>query len=188
MNTLYDGSIITVQGMNFKVSLVRDDDMGFPWENEDGHGEVSQWTRRSKAPGEMTLCEAQGMRRYYDFQSAVKLARQDRWNTAPYNWRTKGEQAHQSAMADFDYLRRFCTGDWEYVNVGVSLLDDNDDLMDYPEAEFIGGVEYDPRDSIYVRQVAEDLANQIIETQRRMFIIEPQDEIGDNQDMNQIAA
>lgn len=189
MNKIYDGSIIEVQGMHFKVSIPRDDDMGFPWEEQDGHGEVSEWTRRSKAPGEMTLCEDRGMRRYYDFQGAVKKAREEGWNTAPYHWPTKGEQAHQSALADFEYLRRFCTGDWEYVNVGVTLLDDSDDLMDYPETKYLGGVEYDPSNSSYVREIAEELAQQIIAQQERLFaVIEPHEEIGGEPDFSQVAA
>ena len=190
-NTLYDGSIITVQGMNFKVSIIRDDDMDFPWEEHDGHGAVSEWTRRAKRPGEMTLCAASGMRRYYDFQGAVQLARKDGWNCAPYHWAwaTKGEQAHQSALADFDYLRRYCTGDWEYVSVGVTLLDDSDELMDYPETEYLGGVEYDPRDTSYVREIAEELAERIIDRQARLFaVIEPHEEIGSEPDVTQVAA
>lgn len=102
MSRLYDGSIITVDGMNFRVSITHDDDMGPPWEECEGHGPVSNWERRSKAPGEMILCEDRGCKRFYDFQETVKIARRDGWGTAG-EFRMKGEQANAAALADFEY-------------------------------------------------------------------------------------
>jgi hypothetical protein len=176
---LYDGSIIEVQGMNFKVSLTHDSDAGPPWEECDGHGPVSDWERRDKAPGEMILWEDRGSRRFYDFQEAVKQAKREGWNTAPYTFRTRGEQAHMSALADFEYLRRWCADQWEYVVLCVSLLDDSDEEMG--ESEYLGGVEYDPSDTSYVQEWAEELAGQIINRISCLFeTIEPHEELSDD--------
>lgn len=67
----------------FRVSLPRDDDRGAPWDETPGHGPVSDWTRRQKAPGELVLCEDRGSRRYYDFAEACRIARRDDWGFLP---------------------------------------------------------------------------------------------------------
>lgn len=54
-----------------------------PWEECDGHGPVSDWTSRAKLPGELVLSVDRNMRRYYDFATACKMARQDGWGYAP---------------------------------------------------------------------------------------------------------
>ena len=107
----------------FRIEWVYDHDSDPPWDREDGHGPVSDWEHRSKRPGEMVLNSDRGSHRFYDFAEAVKLARKDGWNTAPFNWRTDGARAHAAALADFDYLRRFCTDQWHYCGIVVTLLD-----------------------------------------------------------------
>lgn len=181
MSRLYDGSIIEVQGMNFKVTLIHDDDMAPPWDECEGHGPVSNWERRSKGAHEMILCEDGGCKRFYDFQESVKIAKREGWNTAPYTWKTKGEQANAAALADFEYLRRWCSGQWEYVILGVSLLDEGD--LEMGETEYLGGVEYDPDDTSYVSEMAEELAEQIINRLDYLFaVIEPHEEIDGQED------
>ena len=178
---LYNGSIIEVQGMNFKITLEHDSDAGPPWEECDGHGPVSDWERRDKSPGEMILAEDCGCKRFYDFQEAVKQAKREGWRTAG-EFRTKGEQATAAALADFEYLRRWCEDQWEYVILDVSLLDEDDEEMGEPE--YLGGVEYDPRDTSYAMEIAEDLARQVIARISCMFeeVIEPHEEIGSEQE------
>jgi hypothetical protein len=128
----------------------------------------------------MILCEDRGCKRFYDFQAAVKQAKCEGWNTAPYTFRTKGEQAHAAALADFEYLRRWCADQWEYVLLGVDLLDDDGDSMH--EWEHIGGVEYDPSNTSYAMELAEDLARQVIARISCMFeeVIEPHEELSDD--------
>jgi len=108
--------------MSFRVEWVYDHDCDPPWDREDGHGPVSDWEHRSKRPGEMILNSDRGSHLFYNFAEAVKLARKDGWNTAPYNWPSRGAQAHAAALADFDYLRRFCTDQWHYCGIVVTLL------------------------------------------------------------------
>lgn len=71
-------------GLRVVVTVHADDDAQAPWDREDGHGEVSDWTRRDKEPGERVLCEDRGAKRFYDFAGAVKLARRDGWGVSPY--------------------------------------------------------------------------------------------------------
>lgn len=109
--------------MSFRLEWVYDHDSDAPWDREDGHGPVSDWEHRSKRPGEMILNSNRGSHRFYDFAQAVKTARVEGWNTAPYDWPSKGAQAHAAALADFDYLRRFCNDQWHYCGIVVTLLD-----------------------------------------------------------------
>ena len=113
--------------MSFRIEWVYDHDCDPPWDREDGHGPVSDWEHRSKRPGEMILNSNRGSHRFYDFAEAVKLARKDGWNTAPFDWPTNGARAHAAALADFDYLRRFCNDQWHYCGIVVTLLDADGD-------------------------------------------------------------
>ena len=42
-------------GWTFAAEVHRDDSFGAPWLEHDGHGEVTDWTTRDKAPGELVL-------------------------------------------------------------------------------------------------------------------------------------
>jgi hypothetical protein len=132
------------EGHQFKVAAYRDEGMGAPWDEHDGHGPVSEWTSRDKRPGELVLNETRGSRRYYDFQEAVKIAKRDGWNVKPYNWPTKGRQAHEAAMADFQYLKGWCSDEWCWIWIEVQLLDDSGDAIEMDEASAtLGGIESD---------------------------------------------
>ncbi len=149
-------------GRTFAVRLEHDDVRGPPWNREDGHGPVSDWKRaRShrhgtfvKSPGEMILHEDCGSFRTYDFQEACRIARRDGWgdverlpgwNAATFRKMFPGDTParHRSprAYADFDRLRRWCNGDWHYVGVVVTLLDEEGDETD--EVESLWGIESD---------------------------------------------
>ena len=110
------------KGRTYSVTIERDYDHGHPWDEECGHGPVSEWTTRPKHPGELILCEERGKRRYYDFAEACRIALADGWDAEPYNTGTKRQQATRAAMADFDTLRRYAKDDWYYVGVVVTQL------------------------------------------------------------------
>ncbi|WP_052007096.1 hypothetical protein [Burkholderia paludis] len=76
---IYDGEVIEKEGYVFKVFLRDDCDNGEPWKNFDGHGPVSEWTRRDKRPGERILNTDSGSKRFYDVQEANKIAKRDGW-------------------------------------------------------------------------------------------------------------
>lgn len=127
-----------------------------PWDNEDGHGPVSEWrSKDSKAPGEMVLAEDRGHCLFYDFAAAVRLARKDRWDSPPYKTGTPGERAHRAAMADFERMRRFAAGDWQYIGVTVEVSRAGDVAAD----DSLWGIE---SDGDYWREHAADTANWII--------------------------
>lgn len=76
-------STVDIDGFTLTATIERDNYMGAPWDNDDGHGPVSGWTSRSKRAGEIVLNEDRGQHRFYDFQEAVKLAKKDGWGWLP---------------------------------------------------------------------------------------------------------
>lgn len=66
------------------ATIHSDDDTTPPWDREDGHGEVSEWTGRDKLPGELVLCDERGRKRFYDYAAAVKTARAEGWGPPTY--------------------------------------------------------------------------------------------------------
>lgn len=82
--------IIELQGIRFLVQTERDEDHGAPWDEECGHGPVSDWTTRHKRSGELELSDGtRGLFRYYDFQEACKIARRDGWGFLPGTLKTE---------------------------------------------------------------------------------------------------
>lgn len=77
----------TVEG--FTLTIEHDELHCAPWENEDGHGPVSDWTTRAKRPGELILSSARGRHCYYDFAEACRIACRDGWGFLPGNFRTE---------------------------------------------------------------------------------------------------
>lgn len=154
-------------GHKFRIEFHADSDAAPPWKNEDGHGPVSDWKRHAfgmgskppKAPGEMILVWDYGSFRTYDFSEAVKIAKRDGWNAAPYrDDETAGERAHKAALSDFKRLRDWCNGRWSYVGIEVFLLDDFGD--DMSESESLWGVESDGY--AYHEEVARELAEELL--------------------------
>jgi hypothetical protein len=86
---------------------IEHDDSGFaPWENDCGHGPVSDWERRDKLPGEMILNEDRGSKRFYDFAEACRMARKDKWGFLPGELQTRKVFGRWHAWIDGRYLRR----------------------------------------------------------------------------------
>lgn len=73
----------TFKRKTFNVSIEIDDYSGAPWQEEDGHGPVTDWTRNAKRPGEVVIASDRGFHRYYDFQEACQIARRDGWGWLP---------------------------------------------------------------------------------------------------------
>ena len=150
---------ITINERRYTVAIESDYDQTAPWDIEDGHGPVTDWTRNSKAPGEMVLSEDRGSKRYYDFAEACRIAKRDGWSTAAIEARkangervTAKEQASAAATADYERLRGWCNDDWQYVAVIVT---------DDESGEFasLGGIESDCGD--YLAEVAQELAEEL---------------------------
>lgn len=147
------------EGTSFHVEIL-EDDCEPPWEHSDGHGPVSEWTSRSKCPGEWILDEDGIVKRYYDFEDAMRIAKRDGLDAPPYGVGTKGERALRAVTADFEHLRRWCKGDWKYVCLHVML---SDAMYD----SYLGCVEYDYSSDGYWMDEAKVMASEILEEVRR---------------------
>ena len=171
---LYDGATFTHRGHTFRVRFPHDADHGAPWEECDGHGPVSDWTRRDKRPGERILIEDHGSRRYYDVAEALQIARRDGWNTlsipAPAGGETPRQQAARAVEADYAFLRGWCRDDWQYVGVVVCLEDDDD-----TQQASLWGIESDADD--YLTETAYELADEIM---ARIEVEQPDAQLSEN--------
>lgn len=163
-------------GFTFTATLHADDDADAPWDREDGHGTVSDWSTRSKAPGELVLCSDGRSRRFYDFAEACATALRDGWG-APvdpdtyaakdFPAQTARARAARAAWADFDRLRKWCAGHWNYVGVAVTVTRDVDgEAIDLTGAyDFaLWGIESDA--GAYLAEVATDLAREALDAAR----------------------
>jgi hypothetical protein len=155
----HDWEAFEHNGRRFARRTERDDDHGAPWEECDGHGPVSEWTSRDKRPGEMTLCEDRGRRRYYDFREACKIARADGRDAPPYREGTKRQRAARAALADYEYLRRWCNDVWCYVGVIVAPVCPCCGDVNESESQSVWGIESDSAE--YLIEVSQELAEEI---------------------------
>jgi hypothetical protein len=147
----------------YRLNLEDDADAPAPWDNEDGHGPVSGWERRSKRPGEMILNSDRGSHRFYDFQEAIKIARRDDWNSCNVATKdaTKGQLRTDAVYADFERLRAWCRDEWRYVGVIVTPLSDNPEQDDETPTDYayaVWGIESDCSD--YIKETALELAGE----------------------------
>lgn len=74
-------------GFTLHATIEPDTEYGTPWDNEDGHGPVSDWTTRDKLPGELILSNDRSSKRFYDFAEACRMARRDGWGFLPAPFR-----------------------------------------------------------------------------------------------------
>lgn len=124
-------------GYQVELEILLDDCSEAPWDWSDGHGPVSEWTTRSKAPGEWVLCEDRRSKRYYDAAAAQKQAVEDGWDSPPYGEGTKRARAARAVLVDFKYLKGWCAGDWCFVTLHVTVSRNEEEIAD----EYLGGVE-----------------------------------------------
>lgn len=147
-------------GRTYSVTIEPDYYSGAPWDEECGHGPVSDWTTRAKEPGELVLAQDRGSFRYYDFAEACRIAMRDGWDAEPYNrgQETKGQQAAKAARADFERLRQWCNDQWHYVGVVVTAKCECCGHFS-GESASLWGIESDAGD--YLEDVARELAREI---------------------------
>jgi hypothetical protein len=167
MITLETRTHTAPSGRAYLVEVVQDDSLGYPWEENDGHGSIRQAHVRfggdpDKRPGEVVIHTGSSRAWLYDFAAAVKTARADGWGAADCRPdMTPGQRAAQAAKDDMAYCRGWLTGDRCYVGVCVHALDADGEPQDAP-AGFINclwGVEYgyDKDSKAYVAGVALEL-------------------------------
>lgn len=139
----------TYNDRTFRAEIVYDDDT-CPWDDMTPLGDVSDWTRDAKGPGQIILVQDRsGHRRYYNFAQAVARGRAEGMS---------GERAAFAAQREYEYFRRWCNDDWHYVGVVVfPLTDRGDELRSYSDS--LWGIESDATD--HINEVALDLAYNI---------------------------
>lgn len=161
-----DGDTIEAEfsGFRFVATVHHDSDIGAPWEESDGHGPVSDWTRRDKLPGELVLSKGYGTKRFYDFAEACRIARRDDWGCI--GDRMEGESARayaaRAARHDFEVLRAWCNDEWAWCGIAVQVFDENDDELT-GEYEFaLWGIEmnYPGSENSYLLDVANELVGE----------------------------
>jgi hypothetical protein len=160
-------------GLTFRVTVEHDSDHGAPWEECEGHGPVSEFRRHyrgdtDKRPGEVVLHSDGRSSIFYDWQEATRIAKRDGWGLGDAEMEklaaklkrapTRGEIVAEAVRRDFDYLRRWCSNDWYYVGVIVTLLDADGD--ETHESESLWGIESESTD--YLAEVAKELADEIV--------------------------
>lgn len=156
------------KGHQFGMTVERDNDMGEPWKEHHGHGVVTEWTTRDKAPGERVLAEDGGLKRYYDIQATLKTAKLDGWGASEEaiskrevtlgRKLTKGELASLAVEQDFEFMRGWCNDEWWWEGITVTMLDDEEEPTDIQHS--LWGIE--SGNDKYHREVAEELADECI--------------------------
>ena len=181
MSEHYDSEIIEVQTRKFNVHFYHDSDMGRPWENADGHGPVRKLrSRDDKRPGERIM--ASGERHSYvwayDVQASINLAKKDGWGLSDKaraelvaslkREPTKGEIVAAAVASDFEFLNGWVNDEWHYMGVTVSPVNKRGEVDDSDEfAHALWGVK---STGDYWREVAAELANEIIDADKKAFI------------------
>ena len=159
----FDGDKVTLpDGFTLTFTSEYDTDRGAPWEEDDGHGPVTDWVHREKRAGEILLCSDRIAKRFYDFAGAMAIAKRDGWGLSDDAFAaltrklghapTKGQLAEAAVLADFRYLEGWANDRWHYVGVIVTLRNPEGEEV---ANESLWGVE-DSGD--YYQNVAEELA------------------------------
>lgn len=154
-----EGDRITceVDGFLATARIYNDDDGSAPWERGDGHGPVSEWVPRDKAPGERVLNEDRDSKRFYDFGATVALALKDGWGVP--GGRLKGERklayAVRAAEHDFEVLKAWCNDEWHCVGVAVTVSREDVDLTGkFDHALWSVECNYPGSDNSYLTEIA----------------------------------
>ena len=162
----FDGDKVTLpDGFTLTFTSEYDTGHGAPWDEECGHGPVTDWVRREKRAGELLLCSDGILKRFYDFAGAMAIAKRDGWGLSPDalaaltrklgHAPTKGQLAEAAVLADFHNLEGWANDRWHYIGVIVTLRNPEGEEV---EAESLWGVE-DSGD--YYQDVAEELAEEL---------------------------
>jgi len=156
-------------GLRFAVSTQPDCGAAAPWIESDGHGAVSERTKRDKRAGECLLLEDRWHSLFYDMAGAVRRARAESWGVpedvrAKHEQRlgrvlTRGDVAAIAARMDFEYLRSWCRDEWRYVTVRVALLTTDGEEVGDDYVEYLGRVE--DSDTDYLDECGGELAAEI---------------------------
>lgn len=143
------------KGYTIRVKVYHDDDMGEPWKEHDGHGIVSDWTTRDKAPGELVLNSDGRSKRYYDFAATMKKARSEGWGLTDKDKAALAKKLKRPATAkevpaeavqrDYEHLRGWCNDEWHWEGYvteidrpdGTRLEVDHDSCWGFDDSDYM---------------------------------------------------
>ena len=161
-----DGDFIEAafNGVFYRATIVRDDDVTPPWKSDDGYGPVSEWTSRTKRAGERILNRDHDAFRYYDFEEAVRIAARDGWDSPPYGQGTPGEKAARAAESDFRFLKAWCDDKWHYVGVVLQATHIRTKIILFDGDVSLWRIECNApgEDNSYLKEVADELLPEAI--------------------------
>ena len=159
--------VIELNGVSYRVTIEHDDTMGAPWEEHDGHGVVSEWTRRDKAPGEVEIASDRSSKRFYNIAATTVIAKRDGWglgadDLTAFETRIGRKATRKMIVAeavrrDCERMRQWCNDIWHWCGVIVSQLDEDGD--ETGEQRSLWGIESDCGD--YLDEVAQELAEEM---------------------------
>mgnify|MGYP000882735473 CR=1 FL=1 len=174
MSYAYETKDFTHNGYNFRMELQYDPDMGPPWKEHDGHGDVEEvvspsWRPEKRGGQRVMRCSGRGYW-LYDWQGAIAKAKAEGWGLRPEaraelaarigREPTKREVTAAAVEADFQHLRGWANDDWHWTCLRVVLLDVNgDEVCD----DYVGGFESSMDDSEFeseARGMAENLLHE----------------------------
>ena len=102
-----------------------------PWEDDGGTGIVSDWTTRSKSPGERILHKDRLFRRYYDVEGTMARATEHGWGLGEEaadalarrlgRTPTRGEIIAESVEANFKHLKAWCDNQWFWCSYTTTI-------------------------------------------------------------------
>lgn len=142
-----------LNGCTFEVEFINDEDSDPPWRNDCiFDGVVSDWTQSGKAPHHRVLCEDRGNYLYFDVKQYIKVA---------LSHGCTRKQAAEQLEGSFDYLRRWCNDQWNYIGVVVHLLDEGGKRTEGNES--LWGIASDQSEDI--KETAQELAEQLLHVQ-----------------------
>lgn len=152
---------IELNGRTYAVRVEFDDAMGAPWEEQDGHGIVSDWTTRDKRAGELILATDRQAHRFYDVPATLDKASAEGWGLGDEQHATltaklgraptAREVKEEAVRLDYEYLRAWCNDEWHWVYIVVTA----------PDGEFdtLGGVA--SNDTDYIAECTQEMAAQL---------------------------
>lgn len=143
----------TIDGYTVRIDIHQDEHMGAPWEEHDGHGVVSDWTHRDKAPGELVLISDHRSYRYYDVAATLKIAKRDGWGLGDEGKAklakrlgrkpTAKEITAEAVQHDYEYLRGWCNDEWVWLGYITEITTpegktlDGDSCWGFDEEEYM---------------------------------------------------
>ena len=178
----------THNGKTYIVQIEADTDHGAPWEENDGHGHVTDWETRDKRPGEVVLTHDRYTKRFYDVAETMRTARRDAWGLSPdamarflerreFAWRNRANRRRLETVGYLvgpmpkptrgEILAEAVRLDFEFLQgwcldrwhyVGVCVYQAGDENPD-PYRHAVWGIESE--DVAYLWETAEALADEI---------------------------